>query len=155
KASQRAGIATVFQEVLVVEPRSVLENVWVGTEGLLRGGANVAGKRERAAEVLAELLSAPPPLDLPAEALSLSDRQACCIARALVRDPRILILDEATSALDVATRDRLFALLRRLAGEGVGVIFISHRMDEIAEIGDRCTVMRSGETVATLERGDA
>ncbi len=49
----------------------------------------------------------------------------------------------------------MFAILRRLAGEGVGVIFISHRMDEIAEIGDRCTVMRSGETVATLERGQA
>jgi ABC-type sugar transport system ATPase subunit len=155
KAAQLAGIATVFQEVLVVEPRSVLENVWVGTEGLFRAPAKTAAKRERAKAVLTELLATPPSLDLPAEALSLSDRQACCIARALVRDPRIVILDEATSALDVATRDRLFAFLRRLADEGVGVIFISHRMDEISEVGDRCTVMRSGETVATLERGDA
>jgi ABC-type sugar transport system ATPase subunit len=155
KESLRAGIATVFQEVLVVEPRSVLENVWVGTDGLFRDRTPVAAKRERATAILAELLATPPPLDLPAEALSLSDRQACCIARALVRRPRILILDEATSALDVATRDRLFALLRRRAGEGVGVIFISHRMDEIAELGDRCTVMRSGETVATLERDGA
>lgn len=155
KAALRAGIATVFQEVLVVEPRSVLENVWVGTDGLFRDNTPAAVKRERATAVLAELLDAAPPLDLPAEALSLSDRQACCIARALVRDPRILILDEATSALDVATRDRLFAILRRLASEGAGVIFISHRMDEISEVGDRCTVMRSGETVATLERGDA
>ena len=64
-----------------------------------------------------------------------------------MRDPRILILDEATSALDVATRDRLFALLRERVAGGAAVIFISHRMDEIAEIGDRCTVMRSGETV--------
>jgi ABC-type sugar transport system ATPase subunit len=155
KESSRARIATVFQEVLVVEPRSVLENVWVGTDGLFRDRTPAAGKRERAAAVLGELLATAPPLDLPAEALSLSDRQACCIARALVREPRILILDEATSALDVATRDRLFAILRRLAGEGVGVIFISHRMDEIGEVGDRCTVMRSGETVATLARGDA
>ncbi|HEY2604200.1 MAG TPA: sugar ABC transporter ATP-binding protein [Thermoleophilaceae bacterium] len=155
KESLRAGIATVFQEVLVVEPRSVLENVWIGTDGLFRDRLSAAAKRERAGAILGELLAKPPPLDLPAEALSLSDRQACCIARALVRVPRILILDEATSALDVATRDRLFAILRRLAGEGVGVIFISHRMDEIAEVGDRCTVMRSGETVATLERGDA
>ncbi len=155
KESLRAGVATVFQEVLVVEPRSVLENVWVGTDGLFRDRAPTATKRERASAALGELLDTPPPLDLPAEALSLSDRQACCIARALVREPRILILDEATSALDVATRDRLFAILRRLAGEGVGVIFISHRMDEISEVGDRCTVMRSGETVATLERGQA
>ena len=155
RESSRARIATVFQEVLVVEPRSVLENVWVGTDGLFRDRTPAAVKRERAGAILADLLGTAPPLDLPAEALSLSDRQACCIARALVREPRILILDEATSALDVATRDRLFAILRRLAGEGVGVIFISHRMDEIAEVGVRCTVMRSGETVATLERGDA
>ena len=155
KQSLRAGIATVFQEVLVVEPRSVLENVWIGTDGLFRDSTPAPAKRERAGAILAQLLASPPPLDLPAEALSLSDRQACCIARALVREPRILILDEATSALDVATRDRLFAILRRLAGDGVGVIFISHRMDEIAEVGDRCTVMRSGETVATLERGQA
>jgi ABC-type sugar transport system ATPase subunit len=148
-------VATVFQEVLVVEPRSVLENVWVGTDGLFRDRTPRALKRERATAALAELLGTAPPLDLPAESLSLSDRQACCIARALVREPRILILDEATSALDVATRDRLFAILRRLAGDGVGVIFISHRMDEISEVGDRCTVMRSGETVATLERGEA
>jgi len=155
KESLRAGVATVFQEVLVVEPRSVLENVWVGTDGLFRDRTPRALKRERATAALAELLGTAPPLDLPAESLSLSDRQACCIARALVREPRILILDEATSALDVATRDRLFAILRRLAGDGVGVIFISHRMDEISEVGDRCTVMRSGETVATLERGEA
>jgi ABC-type sugar transport system ATPase subunit len=155
RAAAQAGIATVFQEVLVVEPRSVLENVWVGTDGLFRDRTPTAVKRDRAGIVLGELLGTPPPLDLPAEALSLSDRQACCIARALVREPQVLLLDEATSALDVATRDRLFGILRRLAGEGVGVIFISHRMDEIAEVGDRCTVMRSGETVATLERGDA
>ena len=65
----------------------------------------------------------------------------------------MLILDEATSALDVATRDRLFAMVARARRAGIGVIFISHRMDEIDEIGDRITVMRSGETVATLDRG--
>jgi ABC-type sugar transport system ATPase subunit len=70
-----------------------------------------------------------------------------------VRDPKVLILDEATSALDVATRDRLFAIVRRLTGRGVGVIFITHRLDEINELGDRVTVMRSGTTVGTLARG--
>jgi ABC-type sugar transport system ATPase subunit len=155
RASLRAGIATVFQEVLVVEPRSVLENVWLGTEGLVRRPISEAAKRQRAQEVLGELLEVVPALDTPVEALALSDRQACCIARALVRDPRVLILDEATSALDIATRDRLFAVLRRRVADGTAVIFISHRMDEIGEIGDRCTVMRNGETVATLERGEA
>jgi ABC-type sugar transport system ATPase subunit len=70
-----------------------------------------------------------------------------------VREPQVLILDEATSALDYPTRERLFAMLREAARRGVGVIFISHRMDEIDELGDRITVMRSGRTVATLDRG--
>ena len=134
----------MFQEVLVVEPRSVLDNVWMGTDGLFahrRSGRRATAAR--ASRSLEALLGAAPPLDMPVEALSLSDRQACCLARALVRDPKILILDEATSALDVATRDRLFALVRERVTAGAAVVFISHRMDEIAEIGDRCTVMRS------------
>jgi ABC-type sugar transport system ATPase subunit len=151
----RAGIVTVFQEVLVVDARSVLENVWMGVDGVFRAPVEPAEKRRRAQAVLESLLGQAPPLDLPIENLSLSERQACCLARALVRDPRILILDEATSALDVSTRQRLFALLRERVGGGAAAIFISHRMDEIAEIGDRCTVMRSGNTVGTLDREDA
>ena len=77
------------------------------------------------------------------------------IGRALLRQPSVLILDEATSALDVATRDRLFAIVARLTAAGGAVLFISHRMDEVAEIADRVTVLRSGESVATLDRADA
>ena len=65
----------------------------------------------------------------------------------------MLILDEATSALDVATRDRLFAILRGLSREGIGIIIITHRMDEVETIGDSVTVLRSGSTVASLARG--
>src|SRR3954469_81372 len=148
----RAGIATVFQEVLVVEPRSVLENVWMGVDGVLRTAVAPDEKRARAGAILERLLGTAPDLDRPVEHLTLSERQACCLARALVREPRVLILDEATSALDIETRNRLFALLRERTAAGASVIFISHRMDEIADIGDRCTVMRSGDTVATLQR---
>ncbi|HVP75026.1 MAG TPA: sugar ABC transporter ATP-binding protein [Gaiellaceae bacterium] len=154
-AALAAGIVTVFQEVLVVGQRSVLDNVWLGSEGLLRAARSQAEKRERAGALLEELLGRAPSLDRPVETLSLSDRQACAIVRALVRRPKVLILDEATSALDVATRDRLFAIVGRLSGEGVGTIFISHRMDEIEELGDRITVMRSGSSVATVGRGEA
>ncbi len=155
RAAQEAGIVTVFQEVLVVGPQSVLANVWLGSDGLFRAHVSNAEKRERAEKALGELLDAVPPLDAPVESLSLSARQTCCIARALVRSPRVLILDESTSALDVATRDRLFAVARRLCAGGTAVIFISHRMDEIEELADRVTVLRSGETVATLVRGEA
>ena len=153
RAAQEAGIVTVFQEVLVAEARSVLDNVWLGVDTLARDRIPARQKRARARAALTELLDRPLGLDTAVEELSLSDRQACCIVRALLREPQILILDEATSALDVATRDRLFQIVGRLSRDGVGVIFITHRMDEISEIGDRITVMRSGDTVATLERG--
>ena len=153
RVAQASGIVTVFQEVLVTEAQSVLDNVWLGIDSTWRTSVTPRAKRSRARAALDELLGRQLPLSTPVEELSLSDRQACSIVRALLREPRILILDEATSALDVATRDRLFAIINRLSRQGVGVIFITHRMDEVAELGDRITVMRSGETVATLQRG--
>jgi ABC-type sugar transport system ATPase subunit len=155
RAALDAGICTVFQEVLVVESRSVFDNVWLGADRTVAVRTPTADRRRTAADLLAELLRDPPALDAPVETLSLSDRQACAIVRALLRRPRVLILDESTSALDVETRDRLFAIVGRLTAEGMAVLFISHRMDEIAAIGDRCTVLRSGETVATLGREQA
>jgi ABC-type sugar transport system ATPase subunit len=151
--AQRRGIFTVFQEVLVAESCSVLDNVWLGADDTFRTRVPMRTKRARAREVLRELLGREIDLGMAVEELSLSDRQACGIVRALLRDPRILILDEATSALDVATRDRLFAMVGALSRQGVGVIFITHRMDEIERIGDRISVMRSGVTVGELDRG--
>ncbi len=156
RAARRAGIITVFQEILTVGARSVLDNVWLGQDGVVVPASGSRGRRDRVQGALAELLDAPPDLDAPVESLPLSHRQACCLARALINDPRILILDEATSALDVQTRDRLFEAVRRRVRDGMGAIFISHRMDEVREIADRVTVMRSGETVAAgLANGQA
>jgi ABC-type sugar transport system ATPase subunit len=153
RESAALGVYTVFQEILVAAQQSVLANIWMGSDGLLRRNLSSTERHNRAAEMLGRLIAVDD-LDQLASNLTLSDRQAVCIARVLVRAPRILILDEATSALDVATRDNLFAILRGLCAQGVGVLFISHRMDEVEEIADRITVLRSGKTVATRRRGE-
>jgi ABC-type sugar transport system ATPase subunit len=154
RQAQAMGIATVFQEILVVPQQPVLTNIWLGSDGLLRRRVPLEQRRERGHAVLAQLID-DPALQAPVGSLPLSDRQAVCVARALVREPRILILDEATSTLDVATRDRLFRVIRRLRAAGTGILFISHRMEEVEEIADRVTIVRSGEDVATLRRGEA
>jgi ABC-type sugar transport system ATPase subunit len=154
RAADTAGIATVFQEILAAGQQPVLENIWLGSDGLLKRRIPKDERLARARETLGELVDIPR-LDVAANTLPLSDRQATCIARALVRDPKVLILDEATSALDVATRERLFRVLERLRAQGAGILFISHRMDEVEEIADRVTVLRSGRSVATLRRGEA
>ena len=154
-----SGVATVFQEVQCVPGQSVLDNLWLGTDGVVRrargAGLDPEERRARAGQVLAELLGTCPDLDAPAGSLSLSERQALAIGRSLLREPKVLILDEATSALDVATRDRLFAACRGLTARGGAVLFISHRMDEVQQIADRVTVLRSGESVGTLEKEQA
>src|SRR4029453_11121698 len=85
--------------------------------------------------------------------LPLSRRQIVEIAKALARKPRILILDEATSALTAADVAKVFAVLKRLRSEGLALLYISHRMHEIAELADECTVFRNGRNVASYEAG--
>jgi len=153
RAAIAAGVSTVFQETLIVPQQTVLTNLWLGSDGILRRRHSDAARYELGREMLGRLIE-PPDLEVGAGSLSLRDRQAICIVRALLTSPRLLILDESTSALDVRTRDNLFVVVRELCRGGSSVLFISHRMDEVEEIGDRITVLRSGERVATGGRGE-
>src|SRR4029453_17443012 len=85
--------------------------------------------------------------------LSLSRRQMVEIAKALARKPRLLILDEATSALTAADVAKIYGVLKRLRAEGLALVYISHRMHEIAELADECTVFRNGRAVASSAAG--
>ena len=143
--ARRLGVSTVFQEVLTVPGQSILQNIWLGAG---KTGLTRAQQNTRAAELLARLLGEPIDVSAPIETLSLSGRQAACIVRSLVHDPSVLILDESTSALDIATRDRLFEVVRERTREGASAVFISHRMDEVFQVSDVITVLRSGATVA-------
>lgn len=147
------GIAVVFQEVLTAGSQSVLENVWLGSHGTFRHRVGRSRQRSAAEDVLSRIAGGIP-LDLPAGQLSLSQRQSVCIARALVREPKVLILDESTASLDVESRDLLFVELRRLKAQGTAILFISHRMDEVVEISDRVTVLRSGRSISTVDHAD-
>src|SRR3954469_5965049 len=153
-AAQRAGIATVFQETLVVLEQTVLENIFLGTDGVFRRGRPAGQEPELARDTL-DQLGLDIALDRPAWALSLAERQIVTIARALVRPWDVLLLDEASSALDADQRDRLFAFLRARRAEGKAILFTSHRMDELRQLADTVSVLRLGKTVARLPVAEA
>jgi ABC-type sugar transport system ATPase subunit len=111
-----------------------------------------ARMREEAREQLAQLDFAPD-LDLRIDRLSFAERQLVAIAKALRRRCRVLILDEPTAALETREIERLFAVLARMKSQGKAIIYVSHRLDEVVALGDRCTVLRDGRSVATSGRG--
>ncbi len=155
REAQARGIVTVFQETLVAPELSVLDNIFLGSDRTFRWGRPRAEQRRIAREALDALGASPIKLDTPVSVLPLHRRQLVTLARAMARPWRLLILDEATSALDVESRDALFRFLKRGRPKGSAVLFISHRMDEIAALAHSVTVLRSGETTATLAIADA
>jgi ribose transport system ATP-binding protein len=137
----------VYQELTLAPHLSVEANVMLGQEptrfGFLRGGE----LRRRVVEVLALLEHPEIRPDSPVNVLGPGAQQLVEIARALLRDVRVLVLDEPTSALTQADARRLFALVRRLRDRGVSVVYISHFLEEVEEVADRFTVLRDGRSV--------
>jgi len=148
--ARRAGIATIYQELLLFRDLSVAENIFMGHAPRSRGGwldwTAMAAKTEA-------LLASLEITDLrPGQivgSLSVGNRQRVEILRALSQDAQLLIMDEPTAALTEYDVTRLFDLVRRLKSRGVGIIYISHRMDEIFQLADRVTVLRDGAHVGT------
>jgi ribose transport system ATP-binding protein len=143
-----AGVVMVHQELNVVPDLSVAENIFLGTEPC--GGLQYVRRADMEAgskDVLARLAS---DLDPSARAgdLRVAEQQVIEIARALVRDARLLILDEPTAALSEKEAEQLFRILEELRREGLAIVYISHRMDEVFELADRLLVLRDGSVAA-------
>jgi ribose transport system ATP-binding protein len=155
REAQARGVVTVFQETLVAPDLSVLDNIFLGSDRTFRWGRPQPEQRRIARQALDALGASSIKLDSPVSVLPLHRRQLVTLARAVARPWRLLILDEATSALDVESRDALFRFLRQNRPAGSAVLFISHRMDEIAALAHSVTVLQSGETTATLAIADA
>jgi ABC-type sugar transport system ATPase subunit len=153
--AQHAGIATIYQELLLFPELSVAENIFAGHPP--RGRFNSidwSAMRHRAAEILASLDIYDLDVSRTVGSLSVGNRQRVEIARALSQNARILIMDEPTAALTEADVAHLFRIVRLLRERGVGIIYISHRLEEIFQLADRVTVLRDGEYVATKAVAD-
>ncbi len=152
-AANQAGIACIFQELSLIPHLSVADNISISDPPMRLGMIDRKRQRAIAEEALARAGAEDVHPLAPVKDLPLSRRQMVEIAKALTRQPRILILDEATSALTAADVTKIFAVLKRLRSEGMALLYISHRMHEIAELADECTVFRNGRNVATYRAG--
>ncbi|HHT48832.1 MAG TPA: sugar ABC transporter ATP-binding protein, partial [Firmicutes bacterium] len=146
--AQNMGIGTVFQEIALCPNLTVAENIFIGRSR----DTFVQWKQmnEKAAQMLSSLgIPASPTQELAS--CSIAVQQMIAIARAVDMECKILILDEPTSSLDEDEVQKLFALMRQLKAQGVGIIFITHFIDQVYEISDRITVLRNGELIGEYQ----
>ncbi len=151
------GVTTIPQELHLAPALSIAENLVLGDPPLRLVFGRLAlidraRMREEARTQLAAFDFAPDP-DLPVRELGFAEQQIIAIAKALRRRCRVLILDEPTAALENREIARLFGVLRRLKGQGTGIVYVSHRLEEIVTLADRCTVLRDGRLAAMVRRG--
>jgi D-xylose transport system ATP-binding protein len=148
KEAEKAGIAVIFQELSLVKEMSVGENIFLGREPRRFGVIRWQELYRRASELLSDLKL---PIDphTSIRSLGIGQQQLVEIAKALSHNARILVLDEPTAALTDSEVEILFGILNKLRERGVGMIYISHKLNEVFRISDRITVLRDGRTVDT------
>ena len=150
--ARRAGVATIYQELLLFPELTVAENIFMGhAPRAFAGRLDWREMREHAERLLESLEIHDLAADRVVGALSVGNRQRVEILRALSYDARLLIMDEPTAALTEPDVVRLFKIVRLLKARGVGIIYISHRLDEIFTLADRVTVLRDGAYVGTRD----
>jgi len=155
RVANRAGIVALYQELSVIPSISVAENILLGELTPSRGGiVSWATMRRRAKEKL-DLLHQRIPLKQLAGELSPVQQTMVALARALANDARVLILDEPTASLTDTEIVDLFSVLRSLREQGVAIVYVSHRLEEVFELCDRLTIMRNGETILTKDVADS
>lgn len=153
--SRRHGISVVYQELSLIPTLTVAQNIMLGNEPRTRGRfIDQAGLNRQAQQMLDRFRDAIHPdalrLDRMVQELQPDEKQILEILKVLVTQPRIIIFDEATASLHAHQVQVFFNLIRELKAQGTSIIFISHRLEEVFEIGDRATVLRNGATVATV-----
>jgi ribose transport system ATP-binding protein len=148
-AAFRAGIATIYQELDLVADLTVAENLFLGHELHRVGFIDRRGSAAAARELLDRLGHGEIRPGALVGELRPAQQQIVSLARALSRQARVLIMDEPSAVLDDQEVEAMFAAVRRLTAEGVGIVYISHRLDEVATVGDTITVLKDGRTVAS------
>ncbi len=144
REAQIAGIATVFQELDLVPGLDVAANLFLGRELVYPGDIIDVSRMRREARERLEAIEVSIDVEQRVGDLSIGHRQIVTIVKALSYATRVLIMDEPTAALTTGEVERLFAIMRKLSASGVGIIYISHRLEEVPQVADRVTVMRDG-----------
>ena len=154
--ARRAGIALIHQELMLAPNLDVAGNIFLGNEGTAGFLSPLRRRRLRddAAALVARVGLAHPP-HTPLSALTVGERQMVEIAKALSQHARIIVMDEPTSSLSAGESARLFQIIGQLRSEGLGIVYISHRMEEVLALADRVMVLRDGRHAGDLARADA
>ena len=148
QAASKAGIATIYQELDLVDDLSVAENAFLGHEPRVAGFMRRGTINKRTREILSRLGHAEIPPTRMVRSLPAAGKQVVSMARALSHEARLIIMDEPSAVLAHDEVANLFRIIRDLTSHGIAVIYISHRLEEIREIGDRVTVLKDGRTTA-------
>jgi ABC-type sugar transport system ATPase subunit len=152
-AARKAGVAVIYQDFNLVPTLSAAENIFLGQEVSRGGFIRRAQERRRAAELFARVGVSIDP-DAPCKELSVAQQQVVEIARALALDARIVVMDEPSATLTPQEVERLFGIIRDLRARGIGVVYISHRLEEVFAIADRVLVLRDGAAVGCRAIGE-